>query len=87
MRYFLLHKPRGCITSTVDDTGRGRPTVYDVAKVAGTSRLVFRTYIHTRAGTTVRVLVPLLYYCCLYIFVALADTSCLLSALSQPLLG
>jgi len=35
MRYFLLHKPRGCITSTVDDTGRGRPTVYDVAKKAG----------------------------------------------------
>ncbi|CAN0233073.1 unnamed protein product [Hapterophycus canaliculatus] len=34
MRYFLLHKPRGCITSTVDDTGRGRPTVYDVAKAA-----------------------------------------------------
>ncbi|CAB1119275.1 unnamed protein product [Ectocarpus sp. CCAP 1310/34] len=35
MRYFMLHKPRGCVTSTVDDTGRGRPTVYDVAKAAG----------------------------------------------------
>lgn len=35
MRYFMLHKPRGCISSTVDDTGRGRPTVYDVARAAG----------------------------------------------------
>ncbi|CAM9303328.1 unnamed protein product [Sphacelaria rigidula] len=35
MRYFLLNKPRGCITSTVDDAGRGRPTVYEVARAAG----------------------------------------------------
>lgn len=35
MRYYLLNKPRGCVTSTVDDTGRGRPTVYDVARAAG----------------------------------------------------
>lgn len=47
MRYFLLHKPRGCITSTVDDTGRGRPTVYDVAKAAGDRGLMI--------GGTVRI--------------------------------
>ncbi len=48
MRYFLLHKPRGCITSTVDDTGRGRPTVYDVAKNAGSFKLL-ETGLSTRA--------------------------------------
>lgn len=50
MRYFLLHKPRGCITSTVDDTGRGRPTVYDVAKAAGKTDSSYCSLAHRSVG-------------------------------------
>lgn len=39
LRYFVLHKPSGCLSSTKDERGEGRSTVYDYIEEHGFPRL------------------------------------------------